>query len=131
MHHGRVRKRSAFYLQSTWSEASKKSRPAFRAGKMPGRRVNGSKADAIWDYAGNFRPRYWHSRFFPFMPDTNDFNSLHTIDTVKGHPSFLPLACGFVCVRFTLPSSHPIAIVGGHAILPPPLLVDSFHPTAI
>ncbi|GFW65467.1 uncharacterized protein TNCV_4410751 [Trichonephila clavipes] len=40
------------------------------------------------------------------MSDTNDFNSLHTIDTVKGHASFLPLACGFVCVRFTLPSPH-------------------------
>ncbi|GFV75997.1 nucleic-acid-binding protein from transposon X-element [Trichonephila clavipes] len=36
------------------------------------------------------------------MSDTNDFNSLHTIDTAKGHASFLPLACGFVCVRFTL-----------------------------
>ncbi|GFU75898.1 hypothetical protein TNCV_1653541 [Trichonephila clavipes] len=42
------------------------------------------------------------------MSDTNDLNSLHTNDTVKGHASFLPLACGFVCVRFTLPSPHPI-----------------------
>ncbi|GFU45095.1 hypothetical protein TNCV_4235681 [Trichonephila clavipes] len=41
------------------------------------------------------------------MSDTNDFNSIYTIDTVKGHASFLPLACGFVCVRFILPSPHP------------------------
>ncbi|GFW91600.1 hypothetical protein TNCV_4500192 [Trichonephila clavipes] len=42
------------------------------------------------------------------MSDTNEFNSLHTIETVKGQASFLPLACGFVCVRFTVPSPHPI-----------------------
>ncbi|GFX40893.1 sucrase-isomaltase, intestinal [Trichonephila clavipes] len=56
MHHGRVRKLSAFYIQSTWSEAGTNFRPAFRAGKMPGGRVNGSKADAIQDFASNFRP---------------------------------------------------------------------------
>ncbi|GFY11574.1 transposable element Tcb2 transposase [Trichonephila clavipes] len=42
------------------------------------------------------------------MLDTNDLNSLHTTDTVKGHASFSPLACGFVCVRFTLPSPYAI-----------------------
>ncbi|GFT12709.1 hypothetical protein TNCV_5094671 [Trichonephila clavipes] len=47
---------SAFYLQSTWSEAGTKFAPAFRAGKIPGRRVNGSKVDAIRDFVGNFRP---------------------------------------------------------------------------
>ncbi|GFX21192.1 hypothetical protein TNCV_4367711 [Trichonephila clavipes] len=52
--------------------------------------------------------------------DPNDFNSLHTIDTVKGHASFLPLACGFVCVRFTQPSPHPIDSVKGHATLSHP-----------
>ncbi|GFV48008.1 hypothetical protein TNCV_4150941 [Trichonephila clavipes] len=57
------------------------------------------------------------------MPDTNDFNSLHTIDTVKGHASFLPLACGFVCVRFTLPSPHPFDSVKGHATFPPLLQI--------
>ncbi|GFT73055.1 hypothetical protein TNCV_1977351 [Trichonephila clavipes] len=51
------------------------------------------------------------------MSDTNDFNSLHTIDAVKGQASFLPLASGFVCVRFTLPSPHPIDSVKGHATL--------------
>ncbi|GFV05429.1 hypothetical protein TNCV_226401 [Trichonephila clavipes] len=35
-------------------------------------------------------------------------NSLHIIDTVKGHASVLPLAYGFVCIHFTLPSPHPI-----------------------
>ncbi|GFU71201.1 retrovirus-related Pol polyprotein from transposon 297 [Trichonephila clavipes] len=49
------------------------------------------------------------------MSDTNEFNSLHTIDTVKGHASsFLPLACGFVYVRFTVPSPHPINSFKGH-----------------
>ncbi|GFW80502.1 hypothetical protein TNCV_2416041 [Trichonephila clavipes] len=33
-----------------------KNRPAFRTGKMTGRRGNGSKADAIRDFSGNFRP---------------------------------------------------------------------------
>ncbi|GFU39597.1 transposable element Tc1 transposase [Trichonephila clavipes] len=42
------------------------------------------------------------------MSNTNDF---HTIDTVKGHASFLPLTCGFVCVRLTRPSPHPIGSV--------------------
>ncbi|GFV29062.1 hypothetical protein TNCV_4904351 [Trichonephila clavipes] len=32
---------------------------------------------------------------------------LRSIGTVKGHAFFLPIACGFVCIRFTLPSSHP------------------------
>ncbi|GFX68094.1 hypothetical protein TNCV_921951 [Trichonephila clavipes] len=35
------------------------------------------------------------------MSDTNDFNSLHTIDTVKGHVSFLPH-----CLRLLLCSFH-------------------------
>ncbi|GFT70094.1 hypothetical protein TNCV_2785181 [Trichonephila clavipes] len=65
------------------------------------------------------------------MSNTNDFNSLHTIDTVKGHASLLPLACGFVCARFTLPSPHSIDSVKGYATLSSPsLLADSFHPTA-
>ncbi|GFW78667.1 hypothetical protein TNCV_4260901 [Trichonephila clavipes] len=42
-------------------------------------------------------------------------NSLHIIGIVKGHSSLLPLACGFVCVRFTLPSPHPIDSVKGVA----------------
>ncbi|GFW94343.1 hypothetical protein TNCV_1432781 [Trichonephila clavipes] len=63
--------------------------------------------------------------------DTDVFNSLHTIDIVKGLASFLPLACGFVCVRFTLPSPHPIDSVKGHATLSLPLLTDSFHPTVL
>ncbi|GFV96227.1 hypothetical protein TNCV_1871871 [Trichonephila clavipes] len=70
------------------------------------------------------------------VTDTRDFSrsclilmilSLHTIDTVKGHASFLPVACGFVCVRFTLPSPHPIDSVKGHVT--PALLADSFPPT--
>ncbi|GFV44623.1 hypothetical protein TNCV_3365341 [Trichonephila clavipes] len=50
------------------------------------------------------------------MSDTNDFNSLHNIDTVKGHAFSYPIACGFVCVRFTLPSPHSIGSVKGHAV---------------
>ncbi|GFU25519.1 DUF4817 domain-containing protein [Trichonephila clavipes] len=42
------------------------------------------------------------------MFNANDFNSLHTIDTVKSHASLLPLACVFICVPFNLPSPHPI-----------------------
>ncbi|GFS54606.1 tigger transposable element-derived protein 1 [Trichonephila clavipes] len=61
--------------------------------------------------------------------DTNDFNSLHTIDTVKVHASLLPLACSLVCVCFTLPSPQPIDSVKGHATLPS-LLADLCHPTA-
>ncbi|GFW47030.1 hypothetical protein TNCV_3486421 [Trichonephila clavipes] len=45
---------SAFY--HTWSKAGTKSIPTFRAGKMPGHRINGSKADTIRHFAGNFRP---------------------------------------------------------------------------
>ncbi|GFX64620.1 hypothetical protein TNCV_1671561 [Trichonephila clavipes] len=58
------------------------------------------------------------------------FYFFHTIDTVKGHASFLPLAYGFVCVRFTLPNPLPFDSVKGYATLPFPLLADSFHPTA-
>ncbi|GFV28624.1 hypothetical protein TNCV_3985751 [Trichonephila clavipes] len=46
---------SAFYHQNTWLEVGTKFAPAFRAGKIPGRRVNVSKADAIRDFAVNFR----------------------------------------------------------------------------
>ncbi|GFW46698.1 hypothetical protein TNCV_4377851 [Trichonephila clavipes] len=38
----------------------------------------------------------------------------------KAQQTGSPLACGFVCVRFTLPSPHPIGSVKGHAILYPP-----------
>ncbi|GFW63332.1 hypothetical protein TNCV_3477481 [Trichonephila clavipes] len=34
----------------------KKKRPAFRPGNLPGRRVNGYKADSFRNIAGNFRP---------------------------------------------------------------------------
>ncbi|GFS53847.1 transcription factor CP2 [Trichonephila clavipes] len=50
------------------------------------------------------------------MSELMILNSLHTIDTVKGHASLLPLACGFVCVPFTLPSPHPDSVKAFHAI---------------
>ncbi|GFX00259.1 hypothetical protein TNCV_297481 [Trichonephila clavipes] len=37
-------------------ERGYKNRPAFRDGNLPGRRVNGYKADSFRHIAGNFRP---------------------------------------------------------------------------
>ncbi|GFX60246.1 hypothetical protein TNCV_4534061 [Trichonephila clavipes] len=46
---------------------------------------------------------------------------------VKGHASFSPLACSFVCVRFTLPSPHPIDSDKGH-VTPSPCSQIRFTP---
>ncbi|GFW39271.1 hypothetical protein TNCV_1832571 [Trichonephila clavipes] len=56
MHHGRIRKHSPFYPQSSLSKEGTKNRPAFRPGILPGRRVNGYKADSSRHIAGIFRP---------------------------------------------------------------------------